>query len=143
MKIDKMLKFPIVIANKLLAHKHEDDAGWDIEAIEDVVLEPKEVTPMIHTGLKVHIPKGYFGLVKERSSLAAKGIFVLGGVIDSGYHGEIMVNLGNLGGYSHVVKSGDRIAQLIILPCKAVVTVGKPDDYESERGEKGFGSTGR
>ena len=132
---------PVVKSNKILFHKHESDAGFDLESIEDVVIPAKEFAPMIHTGVHVEIPFGYFGLVKERSGMASKGIFVMGGVIDSGYRGEIMVNLANMSGYDYVIKSGDRIAQLIILPCSAVMTVGELS--ESDRGENGFGSTGR
>lgn len=141
--IDNLLKqfVPVVKSNKLLFHKHKSDAGWDLESVEDVVVEAKGFAPMIHTGVRVEIPEGYFGLVKERSSMAAKGILVMGGVIDSGYRGEIMVNLGNISGYDYEIKAGDRIAQLIILPCSAVMIKGELS--ESERGEKGFGSTGR
>ncbi len=141
--IDNLLKqfVPVVKSNKLLFHKHKSDAGWDLESVEDVIVPAQEFTPMIHTGVRVAIPEGYFGLIKERSSMAAKGIFVMGGVIDSGYRGEIMVNLGNISGYDYEIKAGDRIAQLIILPCSAVMV--KDELLDSERGEKGFGSTGR
>ncbi len=141
--VDKLLKkfMPIVQTTKMLYHKYESDAGWDLESAEDVVVEAKGFASMIKTGVRVAIPDGYFGLIKERSSMAAKGIFVMGGVIDSGYRGEIMVNLGNIGGYDYEIKSGDRIAQLIILPCSAVMVKGELPD--SERGEDGFGSTGR
>ncbi len=134
-------EYPEVKTNKMLFHKHYTDAGWDLESVEDVIVPANEFTPMIHTGVKVAIPEGYFGLIKERSSMAAKGIFVMGGVIDSGYRGEIMVNLANISGYDYEVKSGDRIAQLIILPCSAVMVKGELPD--SNRGENGFGSTGR
>ena len=134
-------EYPEVKTNKMLFHKHFTDAGWDLESVEDVIVPAQEFTPMIHTGVKVAIPEGYFGLIKERSSMAAKGIFVMGGVIDSGYRGEIMVNLANISGYDYEIKSGDRIAQLIILPCSAVMVKGELPD--SNRGEDGFGSTGR
>ncbi len=134
-------EYPEVKTNKILFHKHFTDAGWDLESVEDVIVPANEFTPMIHTGVKVAIPEGYFGLIKERSSMAAKGIFVMGGVIDSGYRGEIMVNLANISGYDYTIKKGERIAQIIILPCSAVMVKGELPD--SERGEDGFGSTGR
>jgi dUTP pyrophosphatase len=137
------IEVPYVVSNKLLFHKHKSDAGFDLESIEDVIVPAKDFTPMIHTGVHVSIPQGFFGLVKERSGMAAKGISVLGGVIDSGYTGEIMVNLQNMSGYDYVIKSGDRIAQLIIIPCSAVMIEGNPEEIKSERGENGFGSTGR
>ena len=136
------VNIPFVKSNKLLFHKHYSDAGHDLESVEDVVVPAKEFAPMIHTGVRVSIPTGYFGLVKERSSMAAKGIFVMGGVIDSGYTGEILVNLANVSGYDYVIKAGDRIAQLIILPCSAVFELGDVEE-DTERGVRGFGSTGR
>ena len=141
--VDKLLKkfVPIVQTTKMLYHKYESDAGWDLESVEDVVIEANGVAPMIKTGVRVAIPDGYFGLIKERSSMAAKGIFVMGGVIDSGYRGEIMVNLANISGYDYTIKKGERIAQLIILPCSAVMVKGELPD--SNRGENGFGSTGK
>ena len=140
-KMEEMM-IPRVISTEELYHKHETDAGWDLKCITDLVVPAKEVTPLIQTGVRLDIPEGYFGLVKERSSMAAKGIFVLGGVIDSGYRGEVLINLANIGKKEYKVKAGDRIAQLIIIPCSVNVV---QDDWlsVSERGEEGFGSTGR
>lgn len=132
---------PHVKSDKPLFHKYNSDAGWDVESFEDVVVEAKGFAQKIHTNVAVDIPFGYFGLLKERSSMAAEGIFVMGGVIDSGYHGEILVNLANMSGYDYKIKTYDRIAQLIILPCQAVMITGKLSD--SDRGDKGFGSTGK
>ena len=132
-----------VVTNKPLRHVHENDAGFDIESIEDVIVSAKDFTPKIHTGVHVDIPAGYFGLVKERSGMASKGIFVMGGVIDSGYHGEIMVNLANMSGKDYKIRTGDRIAQLIIIPCSAYMQQGNPEKIFSERGADGFGSSGR
>ena len=131
-----------VQSTKKLYHKHSTDAGWDLESIEDIVIPAQEFVSMIHTGVRVAIQDGYFGLIKERSSMAAKGIFVMGGVIDSGYRGEIMINLGNIGGYDYMIKSGDRIAQIIFIPCASELTL-EDELSESDRGSGGFGSTGR
>ncbi len=133
---------PIVKSTELLFHKHFTDAGWDLESVEDVVVEAKEFAPMIHTGAHLEIPEGYFGLIKERSGMAGKGIFAIGGVIDAGYRGEIMINLVNIGGYDYVINSGDRIAQIIFIPCASTVRLDEGLSV-SERGEDGFGSTGR
>lgn len=132
-----------VITNKPLRHAHENDAGFDIESAEDVILAAKEFTQKIHTNLHVDIPAGYFGLVKERSGMASKGIFVMGGVIDSGYHGEIMINLANMSVKDYKINAGDRIAQLIIIPCAAYMVQGEPEKVLSERGANGFGSSGK
>ena len=138
----KMNEKPEILSTKLLMRKHENDAGWDIESIEDIVVPAKGFTAQIYTGAHLEIPDGYFGLIKERSSMAGKGIFVIGGVIDAGYRGEVMINLANISGEDYLVKSGDRIAQLIFIPCASTVRL---DEWlsVSERGEDGFGSTGR
>ncbi len=132
-----------VITNKLLRHAHENDAGFDVESDEDVIIPAKEFTQKIHTNVHVDIPAGYFGLVKERSGMSSKGIFVMGGVIDSGYHGEIMINLANMRGEDYKINAGDRIAQLIIIPCAAHMVKGEPEKVLSERGTSGFGSSGK
>ncbi len=132
-----------VITNKLLRHAHENDAGFDIESAEDVIVVAKEFTQKIHTNLYVDIPAGYFGLVKERSGMASNGIFVMGGVIDSGYHGEIMINLANMSVEDYKINAGDRIAQLIVIPCAAYIVQGEPEKVSSERGVNGFGSSGK
>ena len=132
-----------VVTNKLLKHAHKNDAGFDIESAENVIVEAKNFAQKIHTDVHVDIPAGYFGLVKERSGMASNGILVMGGVIDSGYHGEIMVNLANMSGEDYKINAGDRMAQLIIIPCAAYMVKGDPDAVLSERGANGFGSTGR
>ena len=135
------MNIPKVISNTLLYKGYNADAGFDLESTENVVIDAKDFAPMIHTNAHLDIPTGYFGLVKERSGMSSKGIFVIGGVIDSGYHGEIMVNLANMSGYEYKIQDGDRIAQLIIIPCSAVMVKGEMPD--SDRGTDGFGSTGK
>ncbi len=99
---------------------------------------------MIHTGIAMAIPKGYYGQIAPRSGLAFKyGMDILAGVIDSDYRGEISVILGNGDVEDVRINHGDRIAQLLILaylPCY-VYEVGELVD--TERGEGGFGSTGK
>ena len=136
------LEAPKIKSTRPLLRKHESDAGWDIESIEDIVVSAQEFVPKIHTGVHLEIPDRYFGLIKERSSMAAQGVFVMGGVIDAGYRGEIMINLGNISGYDYVIKSGDRIAQIIFIPCDSDLTL-EDELSESDRGQGGFGSTGR
>lgn len=119
------------------------DAGYDLHALERYDLEPGE-REMFRTGIAVAIPDGFVGYIKPRSGLAARnGLDVLGGVVDSGYRGEVGVILFNtdLSETIHVGK-GDRIAQLVIQPVASANWDEVSELPESERGEGGFGSTG-
>jgi dUTP pyrophosphatase len=98
---------------------------------------------MFSTGIAVAIPDGYVGFIKPRSGLAYKhGIDVLGGVIDSGYRGEIGVILLNTDAEAFPINVGGRIAQLVIQPVALVNWAEVEDLPESERSGAGFGSTG-
>lgn len=122
-------------------------AGADLYAISDgeiVVLSG--TTVLVHTGIAVQIPEGYVGLVFARSGLASKkGLAPANkvGVIDSDYRGEILVALHNQTNTAQTVSSGDRIAQLVVVPCvqAAFEEVGELTD--TARGAGSFGSTGR
>ncbi len=126
---------------KLPEYKTEGAAGLDLYSIEEVELNPGEIKA-IRTGIAVEIPKGYFGLIRDRSGLALKGIHVLAGVIDEDYRGEIKVVLINLGKEKIKVEKHMRIAQMIIIPYLKVKVVETEELSETQRGEKGFGSTG-
>lgn len=121
---------------------HFDDAGVDLKTSEDIELPPKELK-VVRTGVKVEIPFGYVGLLKDRSGLASKGLMSLGGVIDSGYRGEIKALLINTGDETMAFKRGDRVIQLVVARIDTTVYYhkGEPDD-ETARGENGFGSSG-
>lgn len=117
-------------------------AGWDIKAACDGTILPG-CRMAVHTGMKCAIPRGYYGQIHERSGLALRdGIAIGGGVIDSDYRGEIMVILINNGSNAFQFASGDRIAQLCILPVPKVEFVQVESLTESMRGNGGFGSTG-
>jgi dUTP pyrophosphatase len=131
---------------RLPSYSTSDAAGADIAAAleEDLVIPPGE-RAAVPTGLYLELPAGYEAQVRPRSGLALKhGLTVLNspGTIDADYRGEIRVILVNLGAEQHVVQDGDRIAQLVIAPvCRAAFVVqGRLG--ESERGSRGFGSTG-
>ena len=98
------------------------------------------------TGLAVAIPEGYAGFVQPRSGLAAKhGISIVNtpGLVDSGYRGELLVNLLNTDAReAFVVEAGMRIAQLVVVPVPAVAAVEVEELPESDRSERGFGSSG-
>ena len=120
---------------------HPDDAGLDLYNLEDFTLAPGEGR-VIRTGIALALPKLFVGLVADRSSMAKKGIKTAGGVIDAGYRGEIHIVLWNVSKEGFVLKKGERIAQLLILPIAtpAVSEVSTLD--ETARGSGGFGSTG-
>ena len=122
-------------------------AGADLYSAEDadVVIEPNE-TRFIGTGIAMEIPEGYVGLVYARSGLACKrGLAPANkvGVVDSDYRGEIKVALHNHGKEAQTVEKGERIAQMVIAPYLAVSYEEADELSKTERGEGGFGSTGR
>lgn len=123
---------------------HPTDAGYDLVATTDKTLAPGQ-RALIPTGLHINLPAGTVGYVCSRSGLAAKhGITVLNapGVIDSGYTGEIFINLINLGSEPYTVQRGDRIAQLIIHQTVDVDWQRVTEFEETQRGNNGHGSTG-
>lgn len=128
---------------KLPARKHAADAGMDIYAVEPATLKPG-VHAVLPTGVHTEIPHGHVGLVWPRSGMAAKhGVDVLAGVVDSGYSGEVMVSLINLGHEDVEIKPGDRIAQMLIQRVELWSCVEVDELGESERGVNGLGSSGR
>lgn len=122
---------------------HTFDAGWDLRAIDYSVVVQGQRT-LIKTGIALDIPQGHVGLIWPRSGLANEwGLDILGGVIDSGYHGEVGVLVINHGEYVKQIKPGDKIAQLVLqehLLCQMIEVEEFPG--VSSRGDKGFGSTG-
>ncbi len=132
----------IVPEAKLPTRAKEGDAGLDLYSVESCVVEPMG-RRAVRTGIALEIPMGYVGLVWDKSGLAAKGgIKTMGGVIDSGYRGEIQVILANLGDGTHVIAAGDKIAQLLIQHVELLPVEEVSDLADSERGADGFGSTG-
>lgn len=122
-------------------------AGADICALleNSITIKPFE-RAMIPTGLFFEIPEGYEIQVRPRSGLAAKnGVTVLNtpGTIDSDYRGEVKVILINLGKEDFVVNNGDRIAQIIVAPVTIGNFIKSETLSETERGDGGFGSTGK
>jgi dUTP pyrophosphatase len=120
------------------------DAGLDLATCDAIDLRPGERT-VASTGLAVAIPEGYAGFVQPRSGLAAKhGVTVVNspGLIDSGYRGEIKVVLLNTDEReAFVAEAGERIAQLVVLAVPPVTPVEVGELPDSERGERGFGSS--
>jgi dUTP pyrophosphatase len=130
----------------VVAHPGED-LGYDLFALQTSTLAPHS-TVKVRTGIAVEarhpvtgVPLGL--LVRDRSSMAAKGIVTTGGIIDAGYRGEILVLMTNLSDILVELKAREKIAQMIPIPVLtgAVETVSALED--SARAEKGFGSSGR
>lgn len=130
----------------VVAHPGED-LGYDVFALEAVRLEP-QVTVRVRTGIAVEARHPATGaplglLVRDRSSMAARGLACTGGVIDAGYRGEILILMTNLGQQMVELKAGEKIAQMVPVP----VLTGPVEEVESLeeslRAEKGFGSSGR
>lgn len=122
-------------------------AGYDLYAcIDTPVSIAPHATAMIGTGLSVAIPEGYFGAVFARSGLASKQALRPAncvGVCDSDYRGEYIVALHNDGETERVIESGERIAQLVVIPYLSVEFDLVDELDETERGAGGFGSTGK
>lgn len=122
-------------------------AGADLYAAVDeaVTIEPSE-TKLIPTGLALAIPVGFAGLIYARSGLASKrGLAPANkvGVIDADYRGEVMVALHNHGKEAQTIEAGERIAQMVIAPFVTANFILSDELDNTERGEGGFGSTGR
>jgi dUTP pyrophosphatase len=120
---------------------HASDAGLDLYANDTYTLYENEVAA-IATGIALAIPENCVGLIWDKSGLAAGGLKTMGGVIDSGYCGEIKVVVINLSGDIYNIAKGQKIAQILIQEIKKpeLREVGRLT--ETERGERGFGSTG-
>ena len=122
-------------------------AGYDLYAdlSDDAVIAP-HTTRMIDTGLSMEIPEGYFGAIFARSGLASKeGLRPANctGVCDSDYRGNYIVAMHNDSEVTRVVEPGERIAQMVVLPYLPVFFEESDSLTDTERGEGGFGSTGR
>lgn len=120
-------------------------AGIDLKIDRDVILMPGH-SAKVGTGIKVEIPEGFFGMIVPRSGLGSKGLNIMNstGIIDSDYRGEIMANLVNKGHEELMLWRGERILQMILVP-HAQYKILFVDEFETttERGEGGFGSTGK
>ena len=120
-----------------------DSAGYDLFANESIqVLSNSRA--LISTGLKMQIPKGFYGQISPRSGLAlTNGIVVFSGTVDSGYIGIVYVLLFNFSSKDFLVEKGNRIAQMIFKKCENVsFSIDENLTFDSERGVKGFGSSG-
>lgn len=144
-----MLQLPVINEGpyELPAYATQSSAGLDLKAVlaEAVILGPLE-RKIVGTGLKIALPEGYEAQVRPRSGLAAKhGITVLNapGTIDADYRGEIGVILVNLSNEPFTIQPGERIAQLVVAQYSQVEWSPVESLDSTQRGEGGFGSTGK
>lgn len=127
---------------------HPDDAGLDLRTPHDVIVRAGK-SAVIDTGVHAEIPFGYVGMLKSKSRLNVECNLTNEGVIDAGYTGSIVAKLYNLGKEDIYFEKGDKITQLVILPVfipgelEVVESVDELYGFATDRGEKGFGSTGR
>jgi dUTP pyrophosphatase len=143
------VKFKLLDEKAVLpSYAKPGDAGLDITIIDDgkKVIDPKGIVVTYRTGLSVEIPDGHVGFIFPRSSITNKTPLILGnsvGVIDSQYRGEILVQFRDLSnGYSkNTYKTGDRVAQLVILPFPLIEPISVSELTETVRGTSGFGSS--
>lgn len=145
-----MLKIPVRRLDPELPlpeYAKPGDAGVDLRAATDLVLEPGGGRGLVPTGLAVAIPRGYAGFIQPRSGLAMRhGVTCLNtpGLIDAGYRGELKVLLVNTDPKEPFeIRRGERIAQLVIQAVEHVSFLEVDELDETERGEGGFGHTGR
>jgi dUTP pyrophosphatase len=120
---------------------HETDAGLDLYAKNNAVIRPN-TWANFDTGVHVAIPKDFVGLVTSKSGLMTKEGLTSRGTIDSGYTGSIRVALFNHGWKTVVIKKGQKISQLVILPIVTPELEVVDELEETDRGTGGFGSTG-
>lgn len=128
----------------LPCHAHPTDAGYDLRCKEGLVI-PSGESVSVDTGLRLRIPAGFVGIVKSKSGLNFNSdVIVEGdGVIDAGYIGAVKVKLRNNGKEDYFFNRGDKIAQVIFIPCWTPNLEEVDELEDTDRGENGFGSTGK
>lgn len=133
-KLDKGAFMPV--------RAHDTDAGADLRSPIGAVV-PAKGSFVIDTGVHIQLPHGYVGMLKSKSGLNVKYDITSEGVIDEGYTGPIKVKLYNNSYSPYFIDRGDKITQLVIVPCEYVSFELVEGLDDSERGGNGFGSTGK
>lgn len=122
---------------------HKGDAGYDLRTPYEVMV-PAHGEVTIDTGVHIEVPRGYYGKLESKSGLNVNhSIVSLGGVIDFGYTGSIRAKLYNLSNEPYTFQKGDKVVQIVFMPCLDVNFVSTDRLADTERGENGFGSTGK
>ena len=143
------MKIKVILNDKLAkapTKAHETDAGYDVYSIENVVIEAGE-SAVVNTGIILDTPKGMWVKIEDRSSMAIRGLKTAGGVIDSGYLGDIKIILWNLSKLPQTINKGDKIAQFIPhATYNNGIDVADGSNVfvlNTNRGTNGFGSSGK
>lgn len=118
------------------------DAGFDLKAIENVNFFPFE-QKQVRTGIAIEVPTGYVGLVRDRAGIVQKmNVHTVAGTFDSGFRGEVSIMLVNMNDKTVEIEKGMRVAQIILIPVVKAKLLEVKKLSDTERGNKGFGSTG-
>lgn len=144
------IELPMVIdteANAIVPlYVHETDAAADLYALETVTLAPHSYGNKIRTGVKIQLPEGWLAFILPRSSIGAKTPLRLSnsiGLIDSGYRGELGILYDNISDEPYTINTHDRIAQLLVMPSYRFQPKVVKALADSDRGETGFGDSGK
>lgn len=122
--------------------KYNGDCGYDLIVAEDTIIPVGQGVPVsIPTHVALKIPHGFWGFIVTRSSSNKRGLIVLPGIIDEGYTGAIFTLVHNYSGIALTVKRGERLAQFILIPRHVAPLCIVDELPETDRGERGFGST--
>ncbi len=133
-KIDKKVELP--------SYLYDSDVGFDLRANESIKLFPGEQKE-IKTGIIIEIPDGCVGLIRDRAGIVTKmGVHTAAGTFDPGFRGEVSIFLINLSEETRYIEQGMRIAQMIIIPVIKPKIIEVKELSDTQRGNKGFGSTG-
>lgn len=127
----------------LPSYAHVGDAGMDMYANETVTIQPGQAVK-IKTGVAMEIPNGYVGLMWDKSGLSTNHkLKSLGGVIDSGYRGESLLGIINLGTEPYTLEKGHKVVQMLIQKVEHPEVIEVDELSDTSRGAGGFGSTGK
>jgi len=125
------------------SYAHPGDAGMDLYTVERIAYAPGELKA-IKTGIAMEIPEGYVGLIWDKSSVAGKGgMKMMGGVIDAGYRGEVMVSMINLSSKEYIFEKGHKVGQMLIQQIARPEISEVAELGQTSRGTGAFGSTGK
>jgi len=144
------IELPMTVDNitgaKVPTYAHETDAAADLYAMEEQTIKAHTYGNMIRTGVKIQLPEGWLAMILPRSSIGTKTPLRLSnsvGLIDSGYRGELGVLYDNTSDNDYTINAGDRIAQLLVMPSYRFQAKVVDILATSDRGETGFGDSGK
>ena len=147
---NRIIRIPIELCHPdahLPTYAHDTDAGCDVYCLDDYTVEPHQ-TMILPLGFKVAIPNGYELQMRPRSGMSAKTKIRIAnapGTIDAGYRGEVGVIVDNIGDYPYYITKGQKVAQMVLkeVPVASFYQVDNISAFESDRGEGGYGSSGK